>query len=197
MSGFNFDLDPIKNFAILLDEAVEHKMPDPNAMALATVNKDNKPSVRIVFYKGMIRGGFSFYTNYNGRKSQDIAANDNVCVNFFWPLLERQIRIEGKAQKTTRAESEAYFKTRIRESQLGAWASEQSQPLGSFEAIEKRFQDLNLKYANQEIPCPPHWGGYIIIPEMIEFWFGRTGRMHQRYRYQRAGSSWIKSFLNP
>ncbi|MBL7555146.1 MAG: pyridoxamine 5'-phosphate oxidase [Bdellovibrionaceae bacterium] len=197
MSGFNFSLDPIENFVILLNEAVEHKMPDPNAMALATVNIENKPSVRIVFYKGMIRDGFSFYTNYNGRKAQDIAHNNNVCVNFFWSQLERQVRIEGKALKTTRAESEAYFKTRVRESQLGAWASEQSQPLESFETIEKRYQELNTKYANQEIPCPPHWGGYIIVPEMIEFWFGRTGRMHQRYRYQRNGTSWAKSFVNP
>lgn len=197
MSGFNFNLDPIENFGILLNEAVEHKLPDPNAMSLATVNSDNKPSVRIVFYKGMIRDGFSFYTNYNGRKAQDIAHNNNVCVNFFWSQLERQVRIEGKAQKTTRAESEAYFKTRVRESQLGAWASEQSQPLESFETIEKRYQELNTKYANQDIPCPPHWGGYIIVPDMIEFWFGRTGRMHQRYRYQRNGISWTKSYLNP
>ncbi len=197
MSGFNFNLDPIENFVVLLDEAVEKKLPDPNAMALATVNVDNQPSVRIVFYKGMIRDGFSFYTNYNGRKAQDIAHNNNVCVNFFWSQLERQIRIEGKAQKTTRAESEAYFKTRVRESQLGAWASEQSQPLESFETIEKRYRDLNQKYANQDIPCPPHWGGYIIVPDTIEFWFGRTGRMHERYRYQRNGLSWNKSFLNP
>lgn len=197
MSGFNFSLDPIKNFTLLLEEAVERSMPDPNAMALATVNQDNKPSVRTVLYKGMIRGGFSFFTNYNGRKAQDIAHNNNVSVNFFWPLLERQIRIEGSAEKTTRAESEAYFKTRVRESQLGAWASEQSLPLDSFETIEKRVQDLEAKYANQEIPCPQHWGGYIIVPEKIEFWFGKIGRMHQRYCYQRSGDSWLRSLLNP
>lgn len=197
MGGFNFNLDPIENFVCWLDEAVEQKMPDPNAMALATVNKENKPSVRTVFYKGFVRGGFSFYTNYNGRKAQDISANPNVCVNFFWPLLERQIRIEGKAQKTTREESETYFKTRARESQLGAWASNQSQRLMSQEVLANRFKELDTLYAGKDIPCPPHWGGYIIIPEKIEFWFGRKGRMHERYVYTRNGSNWDRSFLNP
>lgn len=197
MSGFNFDLDPFRNFVSSLEEAVEQKMPDPNAMALATVNQENKPSVRIVFYKGMIRDGFSFYTNYNGRKGQDIAHNPNVCANFFWPQLERQIRIEGKALRTTREESEAYFKTRARESQLGAWASEQSQKLQSMASLAQRFAQLEIQYANQEIPCPPHWGGFIIVPEIIEFWFGRTGRMHERYQYIRNGSNWDRYFLNP
>tara|TARA_B110001454_G_scaffold219202_1_gene252008 strand:- start:101340 stop:101933 length:594 start_codon:yes stop_codon:yes gene_type:complete len=197
MSGFNFNLDPIQNFVSWLDEAVEQKMPDPNAMALATVNKENKPSVRIVFYKGMIRDGFSFYTNYTGRKAQDIALNPNVCVNFFWSPLERQIRIEGKAQKTTREESEAYFKTRPRVSQLGAWASNQSQRLMSLEILSNKFKELDSQYAGKEIPCPPHWGGFIIVPEVIEFWNGRQGRMHERYQYTRNGSDWDRSFLNP
>lgn len=197
MSGFNFDLDPIKNFVSWLDEAVEQKMPDPNAMALATVSKDNKPSVRTVFYKGMIRDGFSFYTNYNGRKALDIGHNPNVCVNFFWSQLERQIRISGKAVKATREESEAYFKTRARVSQLGAWASNQSHRLMSLEIIANRFKELEAQYAGKEIPCPPHWGGFIIVPESIEFWYGRQGRMHERYLYTRNGSNWDRSFLNP
>jgi pyridoxamine 5'-phosphate oxidase len=197
MSGFNFDLDPIENFLSLYDEAVQKKMPEPNAMALATVGKDNKPSVRIVFYKGLLRDGFSFYTNYQGRKGQDIAHNPNVCVNFFWPELERQIRIEGQAQKVSREESEAYFKTRARESQLGAWASQQSQSLASLKDLEDRHKELERKFANQDIPCPPHWGGYIIIPSAIEFWFGRLGRMHERYKYTRSAGAWDRSFLNP
>lgn len=197
MSGFNFNLDPYANFITVYEDAVEMKLPDPNAMALATVNAENKPSVRTVFYKGILRDGFSFYTNYNGRKSQDIAHNPNVCVNFFWSPLERQIRIEGQAQKMTRAESEAYFRTRPRVSQLGAWASEQSQALDNLELIEQRFKDLDLKYNNQEIPCPPHWGGFLIFPEAMEFWFGRQGRMHERYKYIRNGKNWNRIFLNP
>lgn len=197
MSGFNFNLDPIQNFVSWLDEAVEQKMPDPNAMALATVNKENKPSVRIVYYKGMIRDGFSFYTNYTGRKAQDIAHNANVCVNFFWSQLERQIRISGTAQKTTREESEAYFKTRPRVSQLGAWTSNQSQRLMSLEILSNKYKELDAQYAGKEIPCPPHWGGYIIVPEVIEFWNGRQGRMHERYQYTRNGNDWDRSFLNP
>lgn len=197
MSGFNFNLDPFKNFVSLFEEAVEQKMPEPNAMALATVNKENKPSVRTVLYKGMIRGGFSFYTNYKGRKAQDIAHNPNVCANFFWAQLERQIRIEGHVQKTTRDESETYFRSRARVSQLGAWASDQSQNLNSLESLEAKYQELEAKYTGQEIPCPPHWGGYIIIPDKIEFWFGRQGRMHERYCYIRNGTTWDRSFLNP
>ncbi len=197
MSGFNFNLDPYANFVSLYEEAVDKKMPDPNAMALATVDKNNKPSVRIVFYKGLIRDGFSFYTNYNGRKAQDIASNPNVCVNFFWSALERQIRIEGRAEKVTRQESEAYFRTRARESQIGAWASQQSQKLDSQVALKNRYKEFEAKYSGQDVPCPPHWGGFIIVPEAIEFWFGRTGRIHERYKYVRSGSDWDRLFLNP
>ena len=197
MDGFNFDSEPIANFKSLFNEAVRLNLPEPNAMALATVNKENRPSVRTVLYKGFVRDGFSFYTNYDGRKAQDIAANPNVCVNFFWPTLERQIRIEGQALKTTLAESEAYFKTRARVSQLGAWASNQSKPLMALESLNQKYRELDLKYANQEIPCPPNWGGYIIVPEAIEFWFGRQGRMHERYKYLRILKGWNRQFLNP
>lgn len=199
MSGgrFDFNLDPYANFLSLYEDAVDKKVPDPNAMALATVSKEHKPSVRTVLYKGILRDGFSFYTNYQGRKAQDIEFNPNVCVVFFWSQLERQIRIEGKAIKTTRTESETYFKTRVRESQLGAWASEQSRPLESQEVINKRYKDLELEYLNQEVPCPPHWGGYIILPDLVEFWFGRHGRMHERYQFVRARFDWDRRLLNP
>lgn len=197
MSGFDFSIDPYVNFESVLGDAERKKLPDPNAMALATVSKENKPSVRIVFFKGFLRDGFSFYTNYNGRKAQDINTNPNVSANFFWTEFQRQVRIEGIAQKTTRAESEAYFKTRARESQLGAWASEQSKTLVSAENLNQRFLDLELKYKNQDVPCPPHWGGYIIVPKTIEFWIGRQGRMHERYLYTRADSGWNRQLLNP
>jgi pyridoxamine 5'-phosphate oxidase len=198
MSGnFDFNLDPYSNFLSLYEDATKNQLPDPHAMSLATVSKESKPSVRIVYYKGILRGGFSFYTNYQGKKSQDLESNSYVCTNFFWSQLQRQVRIEGTVVKTTRAESESYFKTRIRESQIGAWASEQSQPLESFEAIAKRFKGLEEKYKSKDVPCPPHWGGYLIIPEAIEFWFGRHGRMHERYKYSKVGSEWSRQFLNP
>lgn len=198
MSGtFDFNLDPYSNFLSLYEEARENKLPDPHAMSLATVSKEHKPSVRIVYYKGILRDGFSFYTNYQGRKALDIESNPNVCTNFFWSQLERQVRVEGKAVRTTRAESEAYFKTRIRESQIGAWASEQSRQLESLSAIADRYKEIEAKYENKDVPCPPHWGGFIIIPEAIEFWFGRHGRMHERYQYCKADSGWSRRLLNP
>lgn len=197
MGGFNFDLDPYVNFKSLFDEAVRLKIPEPNAMALATVGKDNKPSVRTVLFKGILRDGFSFYTNYDGQKARDIAYNSNVCLNFFWPQLEQQIRIQGQALKCTRGESEDYFKTRPRLSQLGSMASKQSEALESFDSLNAKVKELDKKYENQLIPCPPNWGGYIIVPEAVEFWFGRQGRMHERYKYSRTLKSWNRQLLNP
>lgn len=197
MSGFDFKIDPLENFESLFTDALNKNLPEPNAMALATVNSEKKPSVRTVLYRGLIRDGFSFYTNYQSRKALDIETNPIVCANFFWAQLERQIRIEGQAQKTTRAESEAYFKTRPRISQIGAWASDQSRPLASLESLEVKFKNIENKYSNQDIPCPPHWGGFLIIPEIIEFWFGRAGRLHERYQYTRSANGWSRLFLNP
>ncbi len=190
-------MDPYENFKSVLDEAVTKKLPDPNAMALATVNSENKPSVRIVFFKGFLRDGFSFYTNYNGRKAQDISTNPNVSANFFWTEFQRQVRIEGPVEMVTREESEEYFKTRARESQLGAWASHQSEELSSTQELNQRFHSYEAKFKGQEVPCPPNWGGFIILPHAIEFWFGRNGRMHERYKYTRLASGWNRQLLNP
>lgn len=194
MTGFDFKKDPIENFLTLYKEAQIKGIPDANAMSLATVNKENKPSVRIVLFKGMIRGGFSFFTNYSGRKAHDMDANKNVSVNFFWPHLDRQVRIEGTVEKLTREESEAYFASRPRLSQLGAWTSNQSEVLESFNAFQTKFAAIEEKYKDQKVPCPPHWGGYRIEATEIEFWFGKNGRLHERYVYQRNGTSW-KTFL--
>jgi pyridoxamine 5'-phosphate oxidase len=194
MTGFDFKKDPIENFLTLYKEAQIKGIPDANAMSLATVNKENKPSVRIVLFKGMIRGGFSFFTNYSGRKAHDMDANKNVSVNFFWPHLDRQVRIEGSVEKLTREESEAYFASRPRLSQLGAWTSNQSEVLESFNAFQAKFVAIEEKYKDQKVPCPPHWGGYRIEATEIEFWFGKNGRLHERYVYQRNGTSW-KTFL--
>ena len=195
--GFDFKKDPFENFLDLYREAQVKGIPDPHAMSLATVNAENKPSVRIVYYKGMIRGGFSFFTNYNGRKAHDIEANPNVAVNFFWSHFDRQVRIEGAVQKTTREESEKYFATRARISQLGAWTSHQSEKLESFATFEKEFAEVEAKYAGKTVPCPPHWGGYLIEPREFEFWFGRAGRLHERYIYTKVGPDWVRSLRSP
>lgn len=194
MTGFDFKKDPFENFFTLYKEAQIKGIPDAHAMTLATVNKENKPSVRIVYYKGMIRGGFSFYTNYDGRKAHDIESNKNVSVNFFWSHLDRQIRIDGVVEKLTREESEAYFSTRPRLSQLGAWTSNQSEVIESFAAFNTKFAEVDKKFLGKKVPCPPNWGGYRIIPSEFEFWFGKNGRLHERYIYQLNGTNW-KTFL--
>ncbi|MCB0369244.1 MAG: pyridoxamine 5'-phosphate oxidase [Bdellovibrionales bacterium] len=198
METFDFtNNEPIENFLILFKEAEDHKVPDANAMTLATVDSNNCPSQRVVLYKSMHPKGFTFYTNYLGKKSLDIQNNKNVCLNFYWSQTHKQVRVQGEAEKLTRAESEAYFKTRPRVSQLGAWASSQSEEIPDFDFLQERFQKFEKEFENKEVPCPPHWGGFVVIPQLVEFWFARDGRMHERYLYKRQGSSWKKSFLSP
>lgn len=195
--GFDFKIDPLDNFVGLFKQAQMKGIPDSNAISLATVNADNKPSVRIVLFKGLIRQGFSFFTNYDGRKARDIASNKNVAATFFWSHLDLQIRIEGHAEKTTRAESEAYFATRPRLSQLGAWSSHQSEKIQSFDEVQQKINETSQKFAGQPVPCPAHWGGYRIEPLEIEFWFGKTGRLHERYVYQKDGLGWKRFLRSP
>lgn len=194
----DFSIDPFQHFDRLMSEATTKKVLEPNAMALATVDDQGVPSVRIVYYKGMIRGGFSFYTNYQGHKALDISVNPHVCSNIFWAELSQQVRITGVAEKLTRAESEAYFKTRARLSQIGAWASDQSKVIPGYDYFQKRLEEMEAKFAGQEVPCPPHWGGYRIEPTEIEFWFGHTGRLHERYVYSRnADKTWSTFMRSP
>lgn len=195
--SFDFKNDPLDNFLKFYKEAQIKGVPEANAMALATVNSDKQPSVRIVFYKGLIHRGFSFYTNYSGRKGRDLEANANVAANFFWPHLDQQIRVQGIAQKLSREESEAYFATRPRLSQAGAWASQQSEVLNSLTDLQNTISDIEKKYHGQKIPCPPHWGGFVIVPEEIEFWFGKQGRLHERYVYQKEGEGWKRFLRSP
>lgn len=190
----DFTVSPFVHFERLFQEASQKKVLEPHAMALATVNEKAEPSVRIVYYKGMIRGGFSFYTNYQGQKGLEIARNPSVCANFFWPDLAQQVRISGQAVKLTRAESEAYFATRARLSQLGAWASHQSEVIPSYDYFQDRLHEMEKKFEGHEVPCPPYWGGYHIVPTEFEFWFGHAGRLHERYVFQQVGSSW-KGFM--
>ncbi|MBC7741903.1 MAG: pyridoxamine 5'-phosphate oxidase [Bdellovibrionaceae bacterium] len=195
--SFDFKNDPIDNFLKLFQEAQVKGIPDANAMSLATVNSENKPSVRIVLYKGMIRRGFSFFTNYDGRKAKEIEANNNIAATFFWSHLDRQIRIEGTALKVTREESENYFATRARLSQIGAWTSHQSEKIESFESFQKKLNEIDVRFKDQVIPCPPHWGGYRIEPRQIEFWFGKSGRLHERYVYEKSGEAWSRFLRSP
>lgn len=200
--SFDFKNEPIDNFLKLYKEAQLRGIPDANAMSLATVNKENQPSVRVVLFKGISDGGFCFFTNYDGRKARDMEFNNKVCANFFWPNLDEQVRIEGFVKKVSREESEKYFNTRPRLSQIGAWTSDQSSTLKSFEDFKNKLADLQEKFRGKSVPCPPHWGGYVIEPEEIEFWFGRAGRLHERYVYRKtnkgsAKDSWERFLRSP
>jgi pyridoxamine 5'-phosphate oxidase len=199
--SFDFKNDPFENFLKSYKEAQLKGVPDANAMALATVNKENQPSVRIVFFKEFFEKdynrGFCFYTNYHGRKAQDMQDNPKVSANFFWPHLDHQIRIEGYVEKLPREVSERYFATRPRASQIGAWASEQSEEISSYDVLLQKIHDLEKKYHGQPVPCPPHWGGYALFPLEIEFWFGKTGRLHERYVYRKTAGGWDRFMRSP
>ncbi len=181
--SFDLKKDPFLNFQSSFKAAQVKGVPEHQTMSIATVNEKNEPSVRIVYFKGMIRGGFSFYTNYQGRKGHDLEKNPNICANFYWPQLDEQVRVSGFVEKLSEGESDQYFATRARLSQLGAWASLQSEEMQSFDQFHQRMADIEKKFAGQKVPRPPHWGGYRIIPREIEFWFMRDGRLHERYVY--------------
>lgn len=184
--NFDFKKDPFDNFSELFLLAQKHISKDPNAMSLATCDLNGVPSVRTVLFKGVIRGGFSFYTNYESQKSEELLQTGKAALLFYWPVMDVQVRVTGNIEKLTRQESESYFQTRPRLSQLGAWASRQSHQLSSYEELQARVEEFDKKFANQNIPCPEHWGGFHVLPLEIEFWFGHQGRLHERYVYQRS-----------
>lgn len=190
--------DPFEQFKVWFDEALNSEIPEPNAMTLATASREGIPSARIVLLKGLEKGGFVFYTNYESRKGQEMSENPHVSLVFCWLELQRQIRIEGTVTKTTKKESTIYFQSRPRGSQIGAWSSSQSRPIDSrqvlednVKAIEKQFEDF------EQLPLPPFWGGYIVKPTAIEFWQGRTSRLHDRIRYRKEKRSWKIERLAP
>jgi len=190
--------DPFALFDQWFAEARASEPNDSNAMALATADAAGRPSVRMVLLKGHGRDGFVFYTNREGRKAADLAANPHAALLFHWKSLRRQIRIEGPVSLATNAESDAYFASRGRDSQLGAWASDQSRPLDDRATFEARFAEMEARFAGGDVPRPPHWGGYRVTPSVIEFWQDRAHRLHERRVFTPdAEGSWSEGLLFP
>ena len=189
--------DPIAQFRQWFDAAVQAGIPEPNAMHLGTVAENGRPSGRIVLIKDVDERGFVFYTNYESQKGQALIARPVASLTFFYPELERQIRIEGMVEKVSAEESDIYFNSRPRGSQIGAWVSQQSTVIASRAVLEDRQRDLETRFADQPVPRPPHWGGFRVIPDLIEFWQGRPSRLHDRICYRLAGGSWVLERVSP
>lgn len=187
--------EPITLFQQWLTQAIAYSN-DANAFVLSTVNSNGVPSSRVLLLRDATKKGFSFFTNYSSRKSQEIEVNPNVCMNFFWPEMERQVRINGSIIRLSEQESDDYFSSRPYESRIGAWCSPQSQVIESREVLENKIQELKKKYPN-EVPRPENWGGYTIVPNEIEFWQGRASRLHDRFLYNKEGENWTINRLAP
>ena len=193
-------MDPIEHFRALLAaaQAVDRTLlPEPTAMTLASVGSNGQPSARLVLLKAVDERGFVFYTNLRSRKGRDLAANPRAALTFHWPPLEVQVRIEGIAEQVDDTEADAYFATRARSSQIGAWASDQSEPIAREGDLDARFAEAERRFAGRDVPRPPHWSGYRVIPERIEFWRNRPSRLHERRLFERDGEKWRERMLYP
>jgi len=189
--------NPLDQFSLWWDEAINSKIEEVNAMTLATATPEGFPSARIVLLKGTTNQGFLFFTNYLSQKGTELAKNPRACLVFFWKELERQVRIEGTVEKVSEAESDTYFASRPAKSRIGAWASPQSTPIAGRSIIEENVEKYSVQFGEESIPRPPHWGGYIVKPVKLEFWQGRSSRLHDRILYTKLSEEWKIERLAP
>jgi len=189
--------DALVQFKIWFEQAHAARIPEPNAMTLATVDTQGQPSSRIVLLKGVDQRGFSFFTNYESRKGLELAKNPKAALTFFWPALERQVCVRGNSSRLSTEESEAYFRIRPSGSRLSTWVSRQTEAIPDRAWLEEKLAEVQARFPAEDIPMPPYWGGYLLNPSAIEFWQGRPNRLHDRFRYERRGDAWKIERLSP